>query len=124
MVRGAEKNLSNRLDNIWFVHYTYSINKLVDGFVREASDLKCTTPMTYQNLPERRLCKMPSGKVKWFNESKGFGFIEQDSGEDVFVHYSSIQGNGFKTLREGQRVDFEVTKGPKGLKAENVNPQQ
>ncbi|MBI5453727.1 MAG: cold-shock protein [Deltaproteobacteria bacterium] len=67
---------------------------------------------------------MPSGKVKWFNESKGFGFIEQDSGEDVFVHYTSIQGNGFKTLREGQRVDFEVTKGPKGLKAENVNPQQ
>ncbi|MBI5642155.1 MAG: cold-shock protein [Deltaproteobacteria bacterium] len=65
---------------------------------------------------------MPSGKVKWFNESKGFGFIEQDSGEDVFVHYTSIQGNGFKTLREGQRVDFEVTKGPKGLKAENVNP--
>lgn len=65
---------------------------------------------------------MSSGKVKWFNESKGFGFIEQDSGEDVFVHYSSIQGSGFKTLREGQRVDFEVTKGPKGLKAENVNP--
>ncbi|MBI1910442.1 MAG: cold-shock protein [Deltaproteobacteria bacterium] len=65
---------------------------------------------------------MPSGKVKWFNESKGFGFIEQDSGEDVFVHYTSIQGTGFKTLREGQRVDFEVIKGPKGLKAENVNP--
>ncbi|OGP32929.1 MAG: cold-shock protein, partial [Deltaproteobacteria bacterium GWC2_56_8] len=60
---------------------------------------------------------MPSGKVKWFNESKGFGFIEQDSGEDVFVHHTSIQGDGFKTLREGQRVDFEVTKGPKGLKA-------
>jgi CspA family cold shock protein len=65
---------------------------------------------------------MPSGKVKWFNESKGFGFIEQDSGEDVFVHYSSIQGSGFKTLKEGQRVDFEITKGPKGLKAENVIP--
>jgi CspA family cold shock protein len=65
---------------------------------------------------------MPSGKVKWFNESKGFGFIEQDTGEDVFVHYTSIQGNGFKTLREGQKVDFEVTQGPKGLKAENVNP--
>lgn len=64
---------------------------------------------------------MPSGKVKWFNESKGFGFIEQDSGEDVFVHYTSIQGSGFKTLREGQRVDFEVIQGPKGLKAENVN---
>lgn len=65
---------------------------------------------------------MPSGKVKWFNETKGFGFIEQDSGEDVFVHYSSIQGEGFKTLKEGQKVDFEVTNGPKGLKAENVNP--
>ncbi len=65
---------------------------------------------------------MPSGKVKWFNESKGFGFIEQDSGEDVFVHYSSITGDGFKTLREGQRVDFEVTNGPKGFKAENVVP--
>jgi len=65
---------------------------------------------------------MPSGKVKWFNESKGFGFIEQDTGEDVFVHYTSIQGDGFKTLREGQQVDFEVTQGPKGLKAENVNP--
>ena len=65
---------------------------------------------------------MPSGKVKWFNESKGFGFIEQDSGEDVFVHHTSIQGDGFKTLREGQKVDFEVTKGPKGLKAENVKP--
>lgn len=65
---------------------------------------------------------MPSGKVKWFNESKGFGFIEQDTGEDVFVHYTSIQGDGFKTLREGQKVDFEVAKGPKGLKAENVNP--
>ncbi|MBE7415410.1 MAG: cold-shock protein [Thermodesulfobacteriota bacterium] len=65
---------------------------------------------------------MPSGKVKWFNESKGFGFIEQDTGEDVFVHYTSIQGSGFRTLKEGQRVDFEITKGPKGLKAENVNP--
>lgn len=63
---------------------------------------------------------MPSGKVKWFNETKGFGFIEQDSGEDVFVHYTSIQGDGFKTLKEGQRVDFEITQGPKGLKAENV----
>jgi len=65
---------------------------------------------------------MPSGKVKWFNESKGFGFIEQDSGEDIFVHYTSIDGDGFKTLREGQRVEFEVTQGPKGLKAEKVVP--
>jgi len=65
---------------------------------------------------------MPSGIVKWFNESKGIGFIAQDSGDDVFVHYSSITGGGFKTLKEGQRVNFEVTTGPKGLKAENVMP--
>jgi len=67
---------------------------------------------------------MPSGRVKWFNETKGFGFIEQDGGEDVFVHYSSIQSEGFKTLKEGQRVDFEVTEGPKGLKAESVMPEE
>lgn len=65
---------------------------------------------------------MPTGKVKWFNESKGFGFIEQDSGEDVFVHYSAIQGGGFKTLKEGQTVEFELTKDPKGTKAINVIP--
>jgi len=61
-----------------------------------------------------------SGKVKWFNESKGFGFIEQDSGPDVFVHFSAISGNGFKTLAEGQRVQFNVTQGQKGPQAENV----
>jgi len=63
---------------------------------------------------------MARGKVKWFNEQKGFGFIEQEGGTDVFVHYSSITGNGFKTLAEGDEVEFEVTQGPKGPKAENV----
>lgn len=63
---------------------------------------------------------MPEGKVKWFNEKKGFGFIEQDGGSDVFVHYSAIQGTGFRTLREGQRVMFDVQQGPKGLQAVNV----
>lgn len=63
---------------------------------------------------------MPEGKVKWFNEKKGFGFIEQDGGSDVFVHYSAITGSGFRTLREGQRVVFEVQQGPKGLQAVNV----
>lgn len=63
---------------------------------------------------------MPVGNVKWFNEAKGFGFISQEGGEDVFVHYSSIQGNGFRTLADGERVEFEVTRGPKGLQATNV----
>ena len=61
-----------------------------------------------------------TGKVKWFNEAKGFGFIEQDNGPDVFVHYSAIQGSGFKTLAEGQPVQFNVVEGQKGPQADNV----
>lgn len=61
-----------------------------------------------------------TGTVKWFNETKGFGFIEQESGPDVFVHFSAIQGDGFKTLAEGQKVEFNVTSGQKGPQAENV----
>jgi cold shock protein len=61
-----------------------------------------------------------TGTVKWFNEAKGFGFIQQEGGEDVFVHFSAIEGEGFKTLADGDRVEFEVTKGPKGLQAQNV----
>ena len=60
------------------------------------------------------------GTVKWFNASKGFGFIQRQSGEDVFVHFSAIQGDGYKSLNEGQAVEFEVTRGPKGLHAANV----
>ena len=63
-----------------------------------------------------------TGTVKWFNEAKGFGFIEQESGPDVFVHFSAIQGDGFKTLGEGQKVEFTVTEGQKGPQAENVVP--
>ena len=61
------------------------------------------------------------GTVKWFNAAKGFGFILRSTGEDVFVHYSAIQMNGYRTLEEGSEVEFEVKQGPKGLQAENVN---
>src|ERR1041384_7028046 len=61
-----------------------------------------------------------TGKVEWFNNSKGYGFIEQPGSSDIFVHYSAIQGDGFKTLEEGQEVEFEVTQGPKGPQAEKV----
>jgi CspA family cold shock protein len=64
--------------------------------------------------------KMSIGKVKWFNDAKGFGFIEQDGGSDVFVHYSAIQMDGFKTLKQGQDVEFEIKEGEKGPQAANV----
>jgi CspA family cold shock protein len=64
---------------------------------------------------------MATGTVKWFNESKGFGFISQEVGEDVFVHFRSIAGTGFKTLVEGQAVKFDIENGPKGLQAANVS---
>jgi CspA family cold shock protein len=63
---------------------------------------------------------MANGTVKWFNDSKGFGFLEQENGDDVFVHFSAITGEGFKSLSEGDRVTFDLVKGPKGLQAANV----
>ena len=67
---------------------------------------------------------MATGKVKWFNDAKGFGFITpDDGGEDLFAHFSTIQGSGFKTLKEGQKVSFDVTTGPKGKQAANIKPE-
>lgn len=68
----------------------------------------------------KEVTQMSKGQVKWFNESKGFGFITREDGTDVFVHYSSIQGDGFKSLSEGNMVSFDTETGPKGLKAINV----
>lgn len=67
---------------------------------------------------------MATGTVKWFNAEKGYGFISVEGGKDVFVHYSAIQAQGFKSLAEGDRVEFEVTRGPKGLQAANVRKVQ
>jgi CspA family cold shock protein len=63
---------------------------------------------------------MPAGKVKWFNDSKGYGFLEQENGEDVFVHFSALQQDGFKSLKTGEKVEFEIVQGPKGPQAANV----
>ena len=65
---------------------------------------------------------MAQGNVKWFNDQKGYGFISQENGPDVFVHFSAIEGEGFKSLEEGQAVEFEVTEGPKGPQASRVRP--
>ena len=65
---------------------------------------------------------MAQGRVKWFNDAKGFGFITRENGPDVFVHHTAIQAEGFRSLSEGQRVEFEVVQGPKGLQATNVRP--
>jgi CspA family cold shock protein len=85
--------------------------------IRLINILGCFWVKFYQS-GERK--KMAKGKVKWFNDAKGFGFLEQESGDDVFCHFSAIAGDGFKSLQEGDSVEFDVVKGPKGLQAENV----
>ncbi|VAW38801.1 Cold shock protein of CSP family [hydrothermal vent metagenome] len=67
------------------------------------------------------MAEREAGTVKWFNNEKGYGFIERDAGDDIFVHYSAIQGDGYRSLEDGQRVEFEVTQGPRGLQAQEVN---
>ena len=81
----------------------------------------CTTPQKGANFRNKEcVLHMEQGTVKWFNDAKGYGFISRENGEDVFVHFSAIQSNGFRSLKEGQPVTFNVVKGPKGWQAENV----
>lgn len=90
-----------------------------------ASRFVVTTSLSLSNLQQIQFEEnkpVEQGTVKWFNDTKGYGFIARDSGGDVFVHQSAIQSSGFRNLQEGQRVQFNVTKGPKGLQAENVQP--
>jgi CspA family cold shock protein len=89
------------------------------GRKRYSSRIRGLIPDNFKNRSKRRN-RMANGVVKWFNNSKGFGFITQENGEDVFVHFSAISGDGFKSLNEGDKVTFEVVKGPKGLQAANV----
>jgi len=77
-------------------------------------------PSSVTITKEQEYQHMEKGTVKWFNDAKGYGFISRSTGEDVFVHFSAIQAGGFKSLQEGQTVEFDVTKGPKGWQAENV----
>jgi CspA family cold shock protein len=85
-----------------------------------ATPLLTRSDSSQQFNKENRNIKMETGTVKWFNDAKGYGFISRQSGEDVFVHFSAIQAGGFRSLQEGQTVQFDVTKGPKGWQAENV----
>jgi CspA family cold shock protein len=91
------------------------------GVFRRAGGLVYRLPEAPNSLPKNEEPEVKEqGTVKWFNASKGYGFIQRQTGEDVFVHYSAIQSEGYRSLNEGQAVEFEVRKGPKGLQAENV----
>jgi CspA family cold shock protein len=89
-------------------------------FRQPASPFSPAATLLSRKSNGKREYQLETGTVKWFNDAKGYGFISRQNGEDVFVHFSAIQAGGFRSLQEGQAVQFEVTKGPKGWQAENV----
>jgi cold shock protein len=111
-----------RTDGVCLRRIRCAIDRRVRWSVEEKA--RCVFPSKYPARLDSNRGKekfqVAQGKVKWFNGQKGYGFITTDEGEDVFVHYSAIGGSGFRTLEQGQRVQFEVTQGPKGLQAANV----
>src|SRR3982751_1370303 len=109
------------------VHFGYNIvasdfRFLQYQYLRSLASSACESPRSRQrHIQAKELSiTMETGTVKWFNDAKGYGFISRQNGEDVFVHFSAIQSGGFRSLQEGQQVQFDVVKGPKGWQAENV----
>lgn len=98
------------------------MNAVVSGFCNCNACLRCPPVRINVIQSQRNTSFMEQGTVKWFNDAKGFGFISRQNGEDVFVHFSAISASGFRSLKEGQTVQFNVVKGPKGWQAENVQP--
>jgi cold shock protein len=90
--------------------------------LQAADNYQSNNTLKSSNKSKRFMSELVTGTVKWFNDEKGFGFIAQEGGKDVFVHFSAIQGDGRKTLKEGQKVTMNVTSGQKGPQAENVTP--
>jgi CspA family cold shock protein len=111
------KHLHFKGENSIFKKFLYSVQRLA----LHRKNVKMGEKQVVQGSGFNKKGKnMETGTVKWFNKTKGYGFIEREGGEDVFVHFSAIQGDGFKVLEKGDAVEFEVTQGPKGAQAANV----